>query len=78
MEADVGDATSRGGDRRDDVGGTRPRRVHGDVGESVSAQEVEGVVALVLFEPGAVAEFDERDERVEERPHAGELRLRLL
>ena len=66
MEADVRDPVRRGRDRRQDVRGARRRRVDRDVREPVALEERERVGALVLLEPRAVPELDERDERIEE------------
>ena len=67
-------AAATGGD---DVRRARPRRVDGDVGEPVALEERERVRPLVLLEPGAVPELDERDERIEQRADARELGFRL-
>ena len=64
-------------DGRQDVGCARARGIHRDVGETVSLEERERVRALVLLQPRAVAELDERDEWVEQRADALELGLRL-
>ena len=67
----------RGRDGREDVRRARPRGVHRHVREPVPLEERERVRTLVLLEPGAVPELDERDERLEELTHALELGLRL-
>ena len=77
MEADVRDRMGGGGDGRDDVGGARPRRVDGDVREAVLLEERERVRLLVRLQPGAVAELDERHERVEQVARGDELVERL-
>ena len=68
----------RGGrDAGRDVGGPRQRGIDRDVGEALLLEEAERVRALVELHPGAVAELDQRHERVEPVAGAGELGLRL-
>ena len=57
----------RGGDAGHDVRRVPARRVDRHVREAVALEEGEGVGALVLLDPRAVPELDERDERVEQR-----------
>ena len=77
MEADVDDGMRGRGDGGDDVRGASPRRVDRDVCEAVPLEEGERVRLLVRLHPGAVAELDERHERVEQVAGGDELVERL-
>ena len=65
-------------ERRKHVRGLGRRCVDRDHRETVALEEGERVVALVVSEPRAVPELDERNEGVEERLHLRELLLRLV
>ena len=77
VEADHRDRVRRGRDARRDVRGAGERRIDRDVREPLLLEEAERVRALVELHPGAVAELDQRHERVEPVAREGELGLRL-